>query len=506
MANDSTALSAGGPRWLTPELLVVVAFVASTACLAAALTGTQPSTGRAAAAGIVATAVVAGVLARLALRRDGRAHELRCLTGVAIAGVLVWGLVFALREESALGMGLALGATIGLPASIAAGVVLALFVRAVRSVRMFPTLDSLERVGIVAGACAGLAGAVSMGFVAPALLAVPIASAVLGLGMLALTWRRDVRRAAWLRDVYAGKAEGFAIVPLDETQIQGHIEPLVPGAAADAVLVRDVVCSDNGPYRVVGRPRAVALAPRDAAPSVAPIRTRVHRTALLFTLTLGLGTAAAIAQAERARVESSAQHAPPPARIACEEARSVFEYRARQVPPVTRALFLTHAVDEAIPAGEGYLYLATADGTSPSATAALQVLDAVSQIPCAGMPLVSTRAPFLREFGVIARLSIDQGENPALVATWVRKALEFAFRPSDTSAHESVQFGYYDRRVRWRVAAAISQTEGVRSYELAITGGDDIVLAPAELARLGEVTLIDAANGNYLDPSADEPR
>jgi hypothetical protein len=242
----------------------------------------------------------------------------------------------------------------------------------------------------------------------------------------------------------------------------------------------------------------VALAPREAAPSVAPIRTRVQRAALLFALTLGLGTAAALAQAERARAASRAEHAPPPVRIACQEARSVFEYRARQVPPVTRALFLTHTQDPAIPEGEGYLYLATDKGANPSPDIALQILDTVGQIPCAGMPLISARAPFVREFNVEARLSIDKGENPAEVAVWVRHALEAAFQPSDTSAHESVQFGYYDRKLRWRIAATISQTEGVRSYQLAIDGRDDVALAPAELARLGDVTLIDDATDERL--------
>jgi hypothetical protein len=396
-------------------------------------------------------------------------------------------------------MGLALGATIGLPASIAAGVILALFVRTVRSVRMFPTLDAFERVGLVAGACAGLAGAVSIGFVAPDLLTVPIASTTLGLGLLATTWRYDLRRVAWLRDVYAGKADGFAIVPLEDTQIREHVEALVPGAAADAVLVQEAPKrAEDGPYRAAPGPRAVALAPREAAPSVAAIRTRVQRAALFFALTVGLGSAAALAQAHRASVASRAEHPPAPVRIACQEARSVFEYRARQIPPVTRALFLTHAQDPSIPAGEGYLYLATENGTNPSSEVALEVVDAVGQIPCAGMPLVSARAPIVRDFKLEARLSIDEGEDPAEVGAWVKSALASAFHAKGTSAHESVQFGYYDRKLRWRVAATISQTEGVRSYELSIDGRDDVSLAPAELARLGEVTLIDAASDKRL--------
>jgi hypothetical protein len=185
-------------------------------------------------------------------------------------------------------------------------------------------------------------------------------------------------------------------------------------------------------------------------------------------------------------------------RIACREARSVFEYRARQVPTVTRALFLTHAQDQAIPEGEGYLYLATAEGTNPPPEIARDVVLAVGQIPCAGMPLVRARAPIAREFTVNARLSIDRREKPAEVAAWVRSALAAAFTPSNTSAHESVQFGYDDRKLRWRVAATISQTEGVRSYELSIDGRDDVTLAPAELARLGAVTLTDAATNERL--------
>src|SRR5690349_12842484 len=129
MAHGPTGLSADGPRWLTPELLVVASFVASSACLAAALMGAQPIAARAALAGIVATAVTAGVLARMALRRrDGRAHDVRCLTFTAASGVALWGLVFGIGDKAQIGMGLALGATIGLPASIAAGVLLALLV------------------------------------------------------------------------------------------------------------------------------------------------------------------------------------------------------------------------------------------------------------------------------------------------------------------------------------------------------------------------------------------
>src|SRR5262249_25392212 len=162
---------------------------------------------------------------------------------------------------------------------------------------------------------------------------------------------------------------------------------------------------------------------------------------------------------------------------------------------VTRALFLTHTQDPAIPDGEGYLYLATANGTNPSPDVALQVLEAVGQIPCAGMPLVSARAPRVRDFRVDARLSMEKGARPQEVAVFVRNALEAAFHPADTSAYESVQFGYYDRKLRWRVAATISQTGGVRSYELTVDGKDDVTLAPTELAHLTDVSLSDAETG-----------
>src|SRR5262249_18294601 len=104
MANDPSGLSTDGPRWLTPELLAVASFVAPAACLGSALVSAQPMPGRVAATAIVATAVVAALLARLALRRrDGRAHDVRCLTGAAAAGIGLWGLVFALGDKSALG-------------------------------------------------------------------------------------------------------------------------------------------------------------------------------------------------------------------------------------------------------------------------------------------------------------------------------------------------------------------------------------------------------------------
>ncbi len=496
------------PRWLTPELLVLVGFVATSECLAAALLGAtgfgaDPArAGRAAAFGFVATAIASALLGRLALREaPSRSADVHALLGASGVGAGLWSLVFALGGEGALA-GLAFGATIGLLPSVSAGIVLALLGRTLRSVRMFAGHDALERVGLVAGGAAGLAGAIAIGFVAPRHVAIPLASACVGLFLLAATWRRDVQRCAWLRDVYAGKAPGYAVVPLDEAHIHATeaLAPLVPGSSVDAVLLEDP-SQGPGPYRATHRPRPIALLQRDAGPSVWPIRARAQRAGLFFAMTVAMAAAASFAQLHRARAatERATVLAAPPARMSCYEARAVFEYRAKETDLAARALFLTHAEDAQIPVGEGWLYLATPRGELPTAAAIAEVLAAETQLPCADMPRIRVMSPVRRPFKVEARLTVEKGESPAAVAAWVRSALAEAFTPGGTSAHESVQFGFYDRKLRWRVVSTIAQTAGVRSSEILLDGKrEDIALAPGELAWPEEIALVDAASGKPL--------
>ncbi len=496
------------PRWLSPELLVMVGFVATSECVAAALLGGAASLGaRAAAGGLIGTAVGSALLARVALREaPSRAADVRALLGAVGVGASMWALVFALGGEGA-ARGLAVGATLGLLPSVGVGIVLALLGRTLQGVRMFAGQDALERVGLVAGGAAGLAGAVAIGFVAPRHVAIPIASACVGLVLLAMTWRRDVKRCAWLRDVYAGKAPGYKVVLLDDAHAHArtteHLAPLVPGSSADAVLLEEPTSPTfaRGAYRAAERPRAVALLQHDPGPSVWPIRARAQRAGLFFAMTVALAVAASFAQVHRARAASAraAIAATPSPRISCFEARAVFEYHAREKDEVARALFLTHAQDAQIPAGEGWLTLATARGELPAPDVIARVLAAEAQLPCEGMPRIVVKEPGRRRFKVEARLTVEKDETAALVASSVRAALTAAFEPGETSAHESVQFGFYDRKLRWRVVSTIAQTSGVRSCDVLVDGSrDDVALAPADLPRLEELTLFDAATGKRL--------
>lgn len=487
------------PVWLSPELLAVVGFVAVSECVAAALLGGAadlPHPGRAGVGAVVATALASALVARRATR-DGsaRAFDVSALVGSASVGAGLWGLAYALGGEGPVA-GVALGATIGLPASLAVGVVLALLGRTLRSVRMFAANDALERVGLVAGGAAGLAGAIAMGLAAPRYLPVPAVSAALGLAVLALTYRRDARRVAWLRDVYAGKVAGYSVAPLDASHTRmAEIAPLVPGSTVDAVLLEDAA-HGLGPYRAEGRPRPIALLQHDAAPSVWPIRARAQRAGLVFAMTVALGAAASIAQVHRARAESAKETAlaTPPPRMTCLEARAAFEYRARDAGEVARALLLTHAQQAQVPEGEGWLYLSDAHGALPPPDVVERVLSAEKQLACIGVPQLRAMAPLRRGFSVEVRLA----EGAAEMAPWVRAALTEAFQPGDASAHESVQFGFYDRRVRWRVVATVVQT-GARAREILIDGTrGDLTLAPAELAALDEIVIVDAATGERL--------
>src|SRR5512140_2086332 len=129
------------PRWLSPELLVMVGFVATSECVAAALLGGASGFGaawpRAAAAGLVGTAVLSALLARLALREaPSRSADVHALLGAAGVGAALWGLVFALGGDGAVS-GVAFGATVGLLPSVGVGIVLALLGRTLKSVRMF---------------------------------------------------------------------------------------------------------------------------------------------------------------------------------------------------------------------------------------------------------------------------------------------------------------------------------------------------------------------------------
>jgi hypothetical protein len=488
------------PRWLSPELLVVVGFLATSQCLTAALLGAGGIGGRAALAGLVATAVASAVLVRISLRQDASSGtaDVRALLGAAAVGAGLWGLVSSLSGEG-LAAGLALGATIGLLPSVAAGVVLALLGRTIRSVRMFAAHDAIERVGLVAGGAAGLAGAVAIGFVAPRYAVIPAGSAALGLVLLAGTWRRDVKRCAWLRDVYDGKAPGYQIVPLDDTHVTETLAPLVPGSAVDAVLLEDA-SHGGGAYRATERPRPVALVQRDPGPSVWPIRARAQRAVLFFAMTTSLACAATFAQVQRAGAAAphpASASLPPP--IACREARGAFELHAKETGPVARALFLTTAQDRTIPADEGWLYLASSEGKLPSPEVVDRVLSGLARLPCADRPHIRVLAPVPRPFKVEARLTIEKGETPELVARWVREALAESFQLADTSAHESVQFGFHDRRVLWRVASTVSSTSGVHTSSILLDGqSQDIVLSPSELPVLAGVVLVDAATGKPL--------
>ena len=74
-----------------------------------------------------------------------------------------------------------------------------------------------------------------------------------------------------------------------------------------------------------------------------------------------------------------------------------------------------------------------------------------------------------------------------------------AFQLGDSSALESVQFGFYERKLRWRVVAAVSRTAGVHTSTILLDGQPaDIALLPGELPVLARITIVDAATGKPL--------
>jgi hypothetical protein len=487
-------LFAKTPRVWTPETLATLGFAAVSTSVASALLGGGHLSSGPSGAVLLATASASAVLVRWIVRRE-QGGDVAALVGAMVVGTGLWGGAFAFEAPWGVVRGVAFGATIGLVPSVACGVILAVLARAVHSARTFATHDADERVGLVAGASAGLAGAMATGFASRPWIVVPIASALLGLALLVATWRRDGRRAAWLRDVFAGKLDGYRVLPIDELDLREHVSPLVPGASADAVLVADA--RSAAPYREAPRAHPVALVGRCAASSLAPLRARTQRAGLLVALIVALGVTAVGAQVRRAHAQAARRAAADAAPVACLAARVVFERRAMEEGPAPTALMMTHAQDPAIAEGEARLYVPEKD---PAVEA--NIRRAVAAIPCADKPKIDVLAGVERPFDVEARLTIDEGDSPELVARAAREAIaaSFALRrgAAGALAGESVRFGYYDRRVRWRVAAALGETFGVRSYELSIDGERDRALRPEEIAVPRHVVLIDAATGAPL--------
>jgi hypothetical protein len=287
-------------------------------------------------------------------------------------------------------------------------------------------------------------------------------------------------------------------VPLEDVELREQIGPLVPGAASDAVLLEEPSAARGVPYRATDRSRPIALVQRDAGPCVQPIRVRAQRAGLFFALSVALASAAAVAQTQRAgasaRLQAEVASAAAP-RITCREARSVFEYRARTEGPTARALFLTHAQDSTLPEADGVLRLVMRGGGPANLATRDRVLSAIDRIPCVDKPHVTFAEPIYRRFDVQATLRIEKGEEPAAVAQWVNEALRNAFTVDDSDFVEGVQFGYYDRKLRWRIVATIDETRGVRGSEILVDGQrEDVALAPAELPVLGKVVLFDASS------------
>ncbi len=197
-------------------------------------------------------------------------------------------------------------------------------------------------------------------------------------------------------------------------------------------------------------------------------------------------------------------------------AREDFEINARRLPAVARALMLTSDDDQTIEENSGILYVIPQGGGLPTPALKNAVLLQVTEVyPCTLTFQVRVQDPVFNVVRVLARVHLQQGQEPSAVRDRIRANLAAMFRVSnsDGTPNPQVDFGFNVRdadgnpagEVTWSdVFNVVRDTLGVR--KVGDGHGDlklndlpaDVRLGLREFPVLGEVTLIDAQTGGYL--------
>jgi hypothetical protein len=193
--------------------------------------------------------------------------------------------------------------------------------------------------------------------------------------------------------------------------------------------------------------------------------------------------------------------------------REDYEIAAELVPQVARALHLPDVVGP----NQGHVYIVTDDLSAPSQ----DLLDDVAAQWSTGGPflklntyqLTPLAAPFLT-IDVSSTVYLSASTTPALARARILASLQALFAllvPSDENANELVRnprvnFGYYLQdsggQFAWSdVFNAIRDTLGIGKVDpgpggLLLNGlRDNVALEPQQFPKLGDVTLINGANG-----------
>lgn len=194
------------------------------------------------------------------------------------------GLVDTTAPVSWIASGIVLG---GLPALL----VSIFLVLASRAIHRVTGHDASEGFGVaftgIAGLVAGFGLLVVDEFATPPLFAVTIASAVTLVVILLV----DGSRIRFLRSVYAGRGDGFDIVPAGRFTSDPSLAPMVANAGSAAVLVR--VERRVGSYRAAGA-EPIALVAETEDETLRPLlRRRIAAASLLVAMFI-LATASAL--------------------------------------------------------------------------------------------------------------------------------------------------------------------------------------------------------------------
>jgi hypothetical protein len=387
-------------------------------------------------------------------------------------------------------------------------VVLAWFVHLARDVRLHPTHDVFERLAIRTGAAAGFVGAVSFAWLRPGHLAVGAVAFAFGIGVVALAFARDVRRIGWLNRVHDGEVSGWSLAPaLDYPREAAAVLPIAEVLPTNAVLVQTDGGDANGPYRAIGRPRAVAVLHLDAAVTCAPIRRRARAAALaavgmltVATVAFAHGRAEARARIRAVSMGSSGLHVEA---IECTAVRRVFEHEIAKVPGVDRVLVETHTEDASIPAGSARAYVRPSMGHTLSAGLLRDVQAMARAIPCENKLAIEVREPEYKSHDIEAwiRVAPEDTADDALgheLRTSVWRV--FSADTRDIVDNNRVDFGLNDLKLGGHIRYALTHDhDRVKSIVVKIDGETvEPILDPIEIPTLGVLTIRDARTGREL--------
>jgi hypothetical protein len=426
-------------------------------------------------------AVVATVLATALWAATARPSR----PGVTVAAVAVPALLVLVVSLAA--------HAVALPAVLAAlgcGVLTALLWRStlaeLHMTSLEGALDRLERVGGRAALWTGVAGLAAVlvrSWAANLVGVVALASSAVTLLVLL---RRDRRRRAFLRDVYAGTAADLVVVP--EAEIRGFaaLPPLLSGAMTDAVLAHKATGVDS--YRAAAGLRPLARCQHTMRDALALLERRGSRMVMSLGVLLGAFPAVVVVHL-RAPEPMAIAVAAGPSVVApsCTEARAYFsEALPAAVPGVGRMALLTHAQDETIAVGEGLLLvLPEGEGSAPRSMLDA-ALDAARRVPCRDKLVLRVGEPDLHPVDVEAWITVDGIADRGAVEREADDVVRELFqRDARAVKTEHVDFGSEDKSVGYRIRYALQHVPGSRHVKLHVNGHDgEEQLSPREYPTL----------------------